>query len=388
MFVDLATNVLTPSVGNLMQGVHFDPLLLRPFVDNQGQRCVLKHTGRMTRNRQTGKDEWEIKKFKIADLQRAGLNHHTWNAQLLTKQAWQELDRRITMQPRERLRAWNDLAASATISGFNAMGKMTFEYQAATDVGEARIDMDAITDGRRDRPLLNLKSVPLPIIHADFHFSEREIAVSRNTGMPLDTAVAEMHSRRIDEMVERLVIGTETGPTYGTVTGGPGTHTGTSTIYGYTNFPYRVTKTDLTTPSGTNPEAVMTDVLEMVETMQTNGFYGPYMLYSSTAYSRYLNDDYFRTGSTSAVRSLRERIMQIEGILDIRRLDFLTSGYQLLLVQLDGQVAQAIMGMEKTTLHWETVGGLQQNFKIMCIKVPLLRSPYDGVAGILHATTS
>jgi hypothetical protein len=122
--------------------------------------------------------------------------------------------------------------------------------------------------------------------------------------------------------------------------------------------------------------------------MQTNYFFGPYILYHSTGYSQYLNDDYFRTGSTSAIRTVRERIMEVEGIQDIRRLDFLTSGYQLILVQMDPEVAQAIDGMQITTVQWESQGGMRQNFKVMAIQVPLLKSPYNGVAGIIHGTTS
>jgi hypothetical protein len=192
----------------------------------------------------------------------------------------------------------------------------------------------------------------------------------------------------VAEMIEKTVIGVETGVTYGTVTSGPGTHTGTSTVYGYTNFPYRVTKTDVTTPTGTNPDAIMTDVLEMVETMQTNGFFGPYILYTSTGYSRYLSDDYFRTGSTSAVRSVRQRLLEIEGIQDIRRLDYLTTGFRLILVQMDPEVAQAIDGMGLQTVMWQTVGGLRTNFKVMAIQLPLLKTPYNGVAGIIDGTTS
>jgi uncharacterized linocin/CFP29 family protein len=201
--------------------------------------------------------------------------------------------------------------------------------------------------------------------------------------------MAEAAGRRIGEMIERTVIGTETGMTFGTRSGDAAVaHTGTSTVYGYTNFPYRQTKTDLTTPTGSNPEAINTDILEMIEVMQTAGFYGPYMLYHSTAYTRFLNDDYFRSGSTSAVRSLRDRILENGDISDIQRLDYLTSGYQLLLIQMDPDVAQAINGMDVTTVQWETRGGMQQNFKVMAIQVPLLKTPYNGVSGILHGTTS
>lgn len=389
MFVDFILNGEGHgSVGTTFAGVRCDPGMLRPFIDQYGQRCVTLNTNRMVKDNRTGEMVPQFKKYRIQDLRNRGIDHAVWNAATLTKDQWIEIDRAVVMQPRQRLRAWSDLRASSTRGGFNAMGRMTLEYQAMTDPGEAVIDMDGLADGRNDQPLFNLKSIPLPIIHSDFYFSEREIQVSRNGGPGVDTTMAEAASRRIDETVERLTIGTITGPTYGTQTAGTGTHTGTSTIYGYTNFPYRVTKTDLTTPNGTNPEAVMTDILEMIETMKANGFFGPYMLYNSTGYDRYLNDDYFRSGSTSAVRLLRERILAIPDIMDIRRLDYLTSGFQLILVQMDPMVAQAINGMEKTTVQWDSQGGLRKNFKVMAIQVPLLKSPYNGVAGILHATTS
>jgi len=386
MFVDFIVNGQGQGeVGQTLQQVRFDPGMMRPYKDKQGRNCVTINTGKTRRDEKTGLEIPIYQKALISDLQARGIHSPVTNATLLTKDAWIELDRTIVKATRQRLRAWADLASSSSRAGFNGMAKLTFEYQAMNDVGEAIVDMDGITDGRTDRPLFNLKSIPLPITHSDFWFSERELAVSRNSGTPLDTTMAEMAGRRVAEMIERTVIGVETGMTFGT---NSNEHTGTSTIYGYTNFPYRVTKTDLNTPTGSNPEAVMTDVLEMIEVMNGNGFYGPFMLYHSTPYTRYLNDDYFRSGSTSAVRSLRERIMEIEGIQDIRRLDYLTSGYQLILVQMSPEVAQAINGMDITTVQWPSQGGMRQNFKVMAIQVPLLKAPYNGVAGIVHGTTS
>lgn len=374
--------------GEVFGQVRFDPGLMRPFIDSRNRHCAVINTGRTAYNKQTKREEPVFQKVLVMDLERRGVRSPVFNAQSLTKQAWQYLDTAVVKATRQRLRAWSDLAASSTRGGFNAMAKLTLEYQSMTDPGEAVVDMDAMTDARTDKPLFNLRSIPLPITHSDFWFSEREIAVSRSGGAPLDTTMAEAAGRRVAEMVERTVIGTETGITYGTETAGAGTHTGTSTVYGYTNFPYRVTKTDLTTPTGSNPEAVNTDILEMIETMQGNGYFGPYMLYHSTPYSRYLADDYFRTGGTSANRSLRSRLMENPEILDIRRLDYLTSGYQLILVQMDPEVAQAIDGMGITTVQWPSQGGLRQNFKVMCVRVPLLKAPYNGVAGIIHATTA
>lgn len=392
MFVDLVVNTANglqgQGAGAVLQGCRWEPGLLRPFYDNAGRRRCTVNTGRTQYDTKLGKEVPVFKSVLVEDLQRRGINSPVFNAATLTKQAWQFLDDRIVKATRQRLRAFTDLASANSRSGFDAMSKMTFEYQSQNDPGEAVEDMDALTDGRADRPLVVLSSLPLPITHSDFYFSEREIAVSKGSGMQLDSTMAEASGRRVSERVEKVTIGTETGATYGTVSAGPGTHRSASTVQGYTNFTYRVTKTDLTTPTGSNPEAVLADVLEMIETMQGNGFFGPYILYHSTGYSRFLSDDYFRTGSTSAVRSLRQRLMEVEGLTDIRRLDYLTSGYQLILIQMTSDVAEAINGMGITTLQWPSQGGLRQNFKVMCIQVPLLKAPYNGISGILHGTTS
>jgi len=401
MFVDnfILNGRANGDVAEALSGVRFDPGYLRPFIETdpraparmRGRRCVTINTREQIYNERTKRFEPKRKTVLVEDLMRRGIMSKAFlvgNASTLTRDAWINIDNAIVKANRNRLQAWADLAGANSISGFDAMAKMTHEYWAMSDPGEALQDMDGVADGRADTPLLLPTSVPLPITHSDFRFTQREIAVSRNTGAPLDTTMAEAAGRRVAEMVERQTIGTETGITYGTRSTGPDPHRGTSTVYGYTNYAYRVTKTDLTTPAGTNPEAVMTDILEMIETMNTNGFFGPFILYHSTPYSRYLNDDYFRSGSTSAVRSLRERLMEIEGLQDIRRLDYLTSGYQLILVQMDPQVAQAIDGMSPTTVQWEEKGGLEIRFKVMAIQVPVMKAPYNGVAGIIHGTTS
>jgi len=51
-------------------------------------------------------------------------------------------------------------------------------------------------------------------------------------------------------------------------------------------------------------------------------------------------------------------------------------------------VARAIIGMDFTTLQWESRGGMQKNFKVMAIMVPNLRSTNSGKCGILHGTTA
>lgn len=390
-------------IGSVMNearvGRRFEADLLRPFIDERGRPSVtlntgrpLKRDGKVVLNARTGLPEPERKDFLIRDLEKMGVSSPVFNAAFLRKDDWIRLDTAVVRATRQRLRAWADLASANSYGGFDGMGKMTLEYEMSSDPGEAIKDMEAISEGRHDEMLFKLASIPLPITHSSFWYSQRRMAVSANSGMPVQTVSAEAAGRRVGEMIERTLIGTETGITFGTRSTGVQPHEGTSTEYGYTNFPYRITKTDLTTPTGLNPDDVFTDVLEMRETMYSYGFYGPFVVYTSTGYDLYL--DRFFTVGTSAQglaapsTTLRRTIEGIEGISAVRRLDFLTSGYQMIMVQMTSDVAQAVNGMDVTTVQWPEMGGLKQKFRVMAIQTPLLRRNYAGVTGIIHGTTS
>lgn len=374
MFTDFFLNGRSHGdVAQKLQECRFDPGLLRPYLDSAGQRCVTINDGRGRPVRRT-----------VAELINNGVHSPVFNAMTLRKDEWIQLDTAVIRAARQRLRAWADLAAANSTGGFNGMAKTVYEYQTMSDAGEAVVDMDAMTEGRNDTPKFQLEGIPLPITHSDFFYSARQVAVSRNSGTPLDVAMAEQAGRRVAEMIEKTLIGVETGITYGNSTD----YGRTSKVYGYTNFPSRNTKTDLTTPTGSNPEAVMQDVLEMRDQMYADNFFGPFVLYHSTPYDIYLDNDYFRTGGTSVLQTLRQRIESIDGISAVRRLDYLTSGFVLIMVQMTSNVARAINGMDIQTVQWEEKGGMRLHFKVMAIQVPLLMADFDGRCGIVHATTS
>jgi hypothetical protein len=108
------------------------------------------------------------------------------------------------------------------------------------------------------------------------------------------------------------------------------------------------------------------------------------MLYHSSDWDRYLDDDYRAQDS----RTLRMRLKEIGGIQDVRRLDFFTSTFSMLMVQMTPEVCRAVIGMQPTTVQWETQGGMKLNFKVMCIMVPQLRADFTGQCGILQATAA
>lgn len=372
--------------------LRFDPGLARPYRGEDGRVYCDVQTGRIVRNKKTGKREMEVQVVRAKDLIDAGFLMPTVNATSMRKDDWIEVDRAVQMAVRQPLRVWADFRAANTYAGFDGMKKSTIEYEAASDPGEAMQDMDGLGENRQDSHLFKLRSMPLPITHAGFVFSKRRLMTS--SGFQLDTANAEAAGRRIAEKIEKQVIGVDAGLLYGP---DPSVDTRydsglNSKVYGMMNFPYRITKTDLTTPTGSNPEAVKQDVIEMREALYAQGFYGPFMLYHTPAYDAFLDDDYFRTGGTSANRTLRERIMEIDGIAGIRRLNWWTttspSAYNMILIQMTSDVARAIVGMEITTLNWESHGGLKKNWKVMTIQAPQFKADYYGKAGLVHATTA
>lgn len=384
MFVDFILNKQGHGpVGEQLAGCRFDPGLMRPYLDQYGRQCVTVNTGRLRYNREENTYEPIYQQALVSELLNSGIPIPVSNATTLRKNEWIELDKVVLDAARERLRAWSDLAGANTFS-LNGMTKTILEHETVSDPGEANVDMDGVTPGRTDRPKYQLEGLPLPITHSDFFFSSRQISASRASGTPLDSAMASFAGRRVAETVEKTLIGTITGLTYGTASN----YGRTPSVYGYTNFSARNTKTNVTTPTGTNPEATVSDILAMRQTLYGDKFYGPYMVYHSTDWDLYMDNDYARLGGNNANMTLRDRLRAIDGIQDVRRLDFLTNTFTLIMVQMTADVARAVVGMDMTTVQWETVGGMQLNFKVMAIMVPQLRADFNGNCGIIHGTTS
>lgn len=369
----------------------------RPFLDQHDRPCVLLNTGRTTTDKGVKREIWQ--KHRLIDLMNSpprGVHvpMWVWNATSLRKEDWIEVDRKIQLAARDPLVAWEDLKSANTFGGFNAYGRMTLEYEAMTDPGAAHVDMTGLSSGESDLPLFTLRSMPLPITHSDFVYDDRTLEVSRNSGTPLDSVSGEAAARRVGEVIEDTTIGTVTGITYGTQSTGVTAHEGNSTVYGYTNFTYRETYTSLTTPTGSNPQAVVANVLAMIQSLRQTKYYGPFTLYYSLAYAQYMANDYaFTNGSnwaTNPSMTLFDRIKAIPEIKELKVLPRLSTAatFIMILVQMTDNVAQAVDGMPITTIQWESKGGMLKHFKVWCIQAPRLKAEYNQNSGILHATTS
>jgi uncharacterized linocin/CFP29 family protein len=343
------------NIADAMLACNFDHNMLRPFLEN-GKAFVNNSDGKTTR--------------QVA------------NATLL-KDEWIHLDRAVTQVARERLNFVNDLVSMGlTYNLPNAMGKTVIQYQNASDINDASVSMDGLSKSDSDRMDYDLTSMPVPIIHKDVYFSAREIAVSRNGGMPLDTTVLEIASRKVSEAAEKLHVGT-----YGTYKFGGGN------VYGLRNFPDRGTTTYADWAGSTKDnEDRLKDILGFLDDMRGVHRYGPYGIYISPNLEQYLDEDY----KANSDITFRERILKIGSdgnsqgkIKFIKALDYLVAG-DIMVVELKSDTIQTVVGMPTTLLQWSTDGGMKYCFKVMSIMVPRCRADYNGTGscGILHATVA
>jgi hypothetical protein len=170
--------------------------------------------------------------------------------------------------------------------------------------------------------------------------------------------------------------GTATAATY--VYGG-------GTIYGCRNFTSRNTYTTMADwgSSGITGQEVLKDVLNMKQLLINDMFFGPYMIYIPTAYETVLDDEF----KTNSDKSVRQRILEIDKIAGIQVADKLPDD-NVIMMQMTQETVRMVVGFQPMMLEWNTMGGMQFEYKVLGIMVPQFRADSAGNCGIVHATTS
>lgn len=347
------------SVAAQMMQCDFDAGALRPFIGKDNRSYITLQDG-------GSGDEPKYRTLPLANA-----------AATLLREEWKYIDQAVIEAAMPRLRAWADLrGSSGTLTIPQGMGKTVVESSRIKDITPAKVSMDGVAMSDMDIPGGDTIGVPLPIIHKDFKFSARQIAVSRNSAIPLDTTAATMAARKVAEEVEKMTIG---------IGAGAGYSFGGYTVHGYTEFPDRLTY-EITDPTsgGWTPATLVQEVIGMRKAAEDVGFYGPFVMYTTSDWSAVFDEDYSAVKGTN---TLRQRLLALDNISRISTLDYLT-GYQILLVQLTPDVARSIVGMDLTTLQWEQHGGMEVRLKVMAIMVPQLRADFYKGTGIVHGTAN
>lgn len=329
--------------------------MLRPWVGRDGRSyCTLCAPG---------KDPKDMASYVANPIQA--------NA-TLRQDEWKQMDEAILNVSRSRLQGVADLISRGlTFNLGNAMGTTVFEYEKISDAFSAELTMDAVSRGNNDRPDYGVEYLPIPIIHVDYQINARVLASSRTRGQALDTTSAELAARKVAEKLETMLF---TSTTYAF---------GGGTIYSYLSHPRRnpVTLSKHWDDSSADGATVIKDVIAMKQASIDAKHYGPWVLYIPVGYETVLDKDYDTTTATG--RTIRERILQIDGITDVRVIDTLTA-HNVLLVQMTSDVVRLVQGLGITNVEWSTEGNMITKYKVMTIQVPQVRCDYNLKSGVTH----
>lgn len=290
----------------------------------------------------------------------------------LRKDEWIQYDETVVAVARQRLVGVADLmAANLSYKIRNPLGTTRIEWEKEGDMDPADVSMSGVTEGRNDRLTYDLTSVPLPIIHKDFHINIRALEASRTRGESLDTSQAARAARLVAEKIENMLF-------KGSTVNGSN-----SPIYGYCTATNRNTGSISNWASGAvTGETIVDNVLTMLGALQADNMFGPYMLYVPPTYWNRLMDDY----KANSDRTILERILAIKGISGVQMSANLLDGAsgEVILAQMTSDVVDMADGLQPTTVQWDTHGGMVMNFKVMAIMVPRMKTDSANQSGIAH----
>lgn len=296
----------------------------------------------------------------------------------LFRDEWKALDEAVIGVQRERLTGFDYFVNKGLVFNLtNAMGTTVLEWRSIGDSQEAIMSMDGLSRGQGDRTTKKHHYIPIPIIHVDYEINQRELETSRNMQNPIDTTEAEHATRRILELQDDMLF---TNTSYSWGDKGDDNR---NSIYSFLNFPDRnpVTLTKAWDESDKTPGEIYDDVVAMKKANFDAKCYGPAALFIPTDWDYVLDNDYSVSGGS--IMTIRERLLKINGIQEIVPVDRLTAN-NAVLVQLKKETVRIINGMPIRNLQWNTEGGMVNKFKVMTIRVPQLRSDWNGNCGIAH----
>lgn len=330
------------SQNSLLSG-GFNVLAKRPFVNRNGETCIMNKDG-----------SHQV----VTNVQSA-----------LPYEAWLEIDRVVVQVATERLVVVQDLIDRGLTHQMGSVGQTVSLWDRASDMTDAEANMSGNTSGEKDNVNFDTAQVAIPVIHKDFEIHWREREASMLTGESLDTSNVSRATRKVSEKSEDAVIA---GLSNISVNG--------AQVYGYTNFPDRNTVTQATPwDAVADNQDIIDDVIAMMDASRAQNFYGPFTLYIPLAYEGVMDED-FQVG-TGDTRTVRQRIMQIDGIERIVTVDRMPAN-NVVLVQLTADVVDLATAQGITPLQWSNNGGMVEQYKVMAVWAPRCKSDYDGKCGI------
>lgn len=286
---------------------------------------------------------------------------------LLRKEEWIAVDAAVLQIAVARLTLLDTMRQyGLTTPVPGGLGVLITQYERSDDMAEAEVSMSGIARTQEDSHNFDLVSTPIPVISKDFRINIRRLLASRRTGEGIDVMQVQTATRKVTEMIIKLILN-----------GYPGKLDGNQ-LYGFTTHPDRNTAT--ASGSWSAQDKAYNDVVTGITTLQGDHYYGPYgLLVNNTSYLNLLG--YVTNRDTTFL----QRIQAIPGLSFVQPIDQLPAGVAVLF-QLTKDVIDVQIAEDITTVEWDEHGGLTAQYKIMTALAPRPKSDQGTQSGILVIT--
>ena len=290
------------------------------------------------------------------------------------------IDRAVVEVGQQRLTLVADLLnAGLTYNLSDPLSVAQLEHYTMSKVGAAQRTMSPEARGEFKLPIVAPNRLPIYLTTDDFAIDIRTLKTSQRVGTPLDTSLVKQCTRAVNEAIEDAAINGAT-----TLDGQALTVAG-YTAPGLLNAPNAEPHVLTAAAWSTVPvgATVLAQVQTMIASLQTNKKFGPYRLYVPTVVSNALDTDY--STSTSTVTTIRQRLLQLDGLQAIRTADLMPAT-KVALVQMTSDVIDVVVGQPPTVIPWTSLSGFTIHNLVMAIMVPRVRSDAAGDSGIAVGT--
>ena len=304
--------------------------------------------------------------LKMHSSHEEALSHRKNASQL--EDVWKQTDDTILTVARNRRSALIDIQ-SAGLTKPISIGDIIYQTERASARTGANISMDGHTAGELDNQDFDLIQVPVPVIHSDFSFNDRQLSSSSKKVRLDDSMNVEAVEVVMDKEEDSIFNGV------------PSIVVGGANFYGYTTHPNRQTVTLTATWTNSGTRDIIQDVLNLLAAASSVKKHGPYTLYVPSAYWTAIQDDY---STTKGDRTYLERILAFKDITKVSTSDALGAD-EVVLVEMKSTTLNYVNAQAITTVQW-SVPPMKMNYRVFSIGALILKPDYEDQLGVVHGS--
>lgn len=294
----------------------------------------------------------------------------------LRKDEWEELDRAIVQAAQAPLAMVSRFEGLGLVRRINSLGTLIAQYNQVSEMTAANISLSGASGGQKDLVDFDLAGVPIPVIYKEFEINQRYLESSRLLGNGVDVTNGVAAARVVAEKVEDMLIN---GDSSISLNG--------DTIYGLTSHPQR--NTDTATNYGGGDFGTIGNILPtfagMIAAARADNYRGPYGVFVADTQYEQMSHQFYSDGSG---QSALQRVQGLPQISFIDNSAWLDDG-EIVMVHLSPEVieiAYVPAYWPITNLEWTSGDGMANNFKVMTVFAPIVKTDYNNQSGIVHAT--